>query len=142
MKKQDLFAYYWGKEYLVLYFYPKDNTPWCTLEAKDFSCLRQEFLDLGVSILGCSKDTEDSHNNFLEKHNLNLTLISDEDLSLHKLFGVWWEKKNYGKTYVWVIRSTFLLNAEWEIIKERRNVRATWHAERVLKYLQSLDLLK
>lgn len=89
MDRQDILPYISGHKYLVLYFYPKDNTPGCTLEAKDFSCMKQEFLDLGVLILGVSKDSEQSHNNFIEKQDLKITLVSDEDLSLHKLFGVW-----------------------------------------------------
>lgn len=138
MDRQDILPYISGHKYLVLYFYPKDNTPGCTLEAKDFSCMKQEFLDLGVLILGVSKDSEQSHNNFIEKQDLKITLVSDEDLSLHKLFGVWWEKKNYGKTYLWVIRSTFLLDQSGTIVKEWRNVRAKGHVQRVLDFIKIL----
>ncbi|PID34605.1 MAG: peroxiredoxin [candidate division SR1 bacterium] len=136
MKKQDVLQYLDGKDYLVLYFYPKDDTPGCTVEAKDFSCLQGEFSALGVAILGCSKDDEASHNKFVAKHQLNLTLISDEDLSLHKELGTWGEKKNYGNTYLGVIRSTFLLDKDGNIVKEWRNVRAKGHAQRVLDYVK------
>lgn len=138
MKKQDILHYIGEKQYLVVYFYPKDNTPWCTLEAKDFSALQKDFFDLGAGILGVSKDSDLSHKKFIEKHQLNLTLVSDEDLSLHHEFWTWGEKKNYGKTYMGVIRSTFLLDAQGNILKAWKNVRAKGHAQRVLAYLQTL----
>ncbi len=136
MNKQDLLPYFWEANYLILYFYPKDNTPWCTVESKDFSCLQQDFSDLGVALLWCSKDSEQSHQNFITKQDLTVNLLSDEELSLHKEFWVWGEKKNYGKTYLWVIRSTFLLDKQGNIVKEWRNVRAKGHAQRVLGYIK------
>jgi peroxiredoxin Q/BCP len=94
----------------LLYFYPKDDTPGCTLEAQDFTRLVPEFAELGIQIVGVSKDSEVSHAKFCNKYDLGLTLISDEDGSLHEQFGVIGEKKNYGKVYIGVIRSTFLLD--------------------------------
>jgi len=124
-----------GKK-IILYFYPKDNTPWCTKEAKDFSVLKEEFKKLGYDIIGVSKDSISSHEKFIEKQNLKIDLISDPELILHKKFGAWGKKKNYWREYEWTIRSTFVLD-NCKIIKEYRNVKATWHAERVLKELAS-----
>lgn len=129
------------KKYTILYFYPKDNTPGCTLEAQDFTRLKADFENLDVEIFGVSKDSEASHENFCAKHGLGITLISDPDGVLHEKFGAIGEKKNYGKTYIGTIRSTFLLDSmTGEIVREWRNVRAKGHAERVLAEIR--DLLK
>jgi peroxiredoxin Q/BCP len=117
----------------ILYFYPKDNTPWCSIEAKDFSCIKQKFIDLWINIIWVSKDSIESHNKFIEKQELSIDLISDPNLILHKEFWAYWEKNNYWKIIQWVIRSTFLLNNNWEIIKSWKNVKAKWHAEKVLR---------
>ncbi len=119
--------------YTLFYFYPKDDTPGCTLEAQDFTRLKKEFEALAIHIVWVSKDSEISHAKFSEKCNLGIDLISDEDGSLHEQYGVIWEKKNYGKVYIGVIRSTFLLNSAWKILHEWRNVKATGHAEKVLR---------
>lgn len=119
----------------LLYFYPKDDTPGCTLEAQDFTRLVPEFQALGIQIIGVSRDSEVSHEKFCNKHSLGITLISDESGELHEQFGVIGEKKNYGKVYIGVIRSTFLLDKSGAIVKEWRNVKATGHAEKILKEL-------
>ncbi len=119
----------------LLYFYPKDDTPGCTMEAQDFTRLKSEFEKLGIQIIGVSKDSETSHAKFCNKYNLGIQLLSDEDGKLHEQFGVIGEKKNYGKVYIGVIRSTFLLDSTGNILKEWRNVKATGHAEKVLKEL-------
>lgn len=120
--------------YTLVYFYPKDDTPGCTLEAHDFTRLKQNFADLGVEIVGVSRDTEDSHEKFKAKQSLDITLISDTSEELHHQFGVIGEKNNYGKIIMGVIRSTFLLNSKnGEILKAWRSVRATGHAEKVLR---------
>jgi len=119
----------------LLYFYPKDDTPGCTLEAQDFTRLVPDFAKLGIQIIGVSKDSESSHENFCNKYSLGITLISDESGELHEQFGVIGEKKNYGKVYIGVIRSTFLLDSTGNIVKEWRNVKATGHAEKVLREL-------
>lgn len=124
--------------YTVLYFYPKDNTPGCTMEAQDFSRLKTEFLDLGVQIIGVSKDDEASHKHFIESCGLNITLLSDTSGTLSDQFGVIGEKKNYGITYIGVIRSTFLLDQSGTILHEWRNVRARGHADRILKEVPTL----
>lgn len=123
----------------LIYFYPKDDTPGCTLEASDFTRLKSEFEALGIQIIGISKDSESSHAKFCNKYNLGIQLISDEDESLHNQFGVIGEKKNYGKVYVGVIRSTFLLDSTGKIIREWRNVKATGHAEKVLREVKELN---
>jgi peroxiredoxin Q/BCP len=120
----------------LLYFYPKDDTPGCTLEATDFTRLKSEFQKLDIQIIGVSKDSEVSHEKFCGKYNLGVTLISDETGSLHEQFGVIGEKKNYGKIYIGVIRSTFLLDSAGKILREWRNVKATGHAEKVLREVQ------
>ncbi len=117
----------------LLYFYPKDNTPGCTLEATDFTRLKWEFASLGTQIIGVSKDSEASHEKFVHSCGLGIELISDTDGSIHEQFGVIGEKKNYGKVYIGVIRSTFLLDQDGNILKEWRNVKATGHAEKVLR---------
>ena len=122
----------------LLYFYPKDDTPGCTLEASDFTRLKSEFEALGIHIIWISKDSETSHAKFCNKYNLGIQLVSDEDESLHNQFGVIGEKKNYGKVYIGVIRSTFLLDSQWKIIKEWRNVKATGHAEKVLRKIKEI----
>jgi thioredoxin-dependent peroxiredoxin len=95
----------------LLYFYPKDDTPGCTLEATDFTRLKHDFEALGIQIIGVSKDSDESHAKFCDKYDLGITLISDESGELHEQFGVIGEKKNYGKVYIGVIRSTFLLDS-------------------------------
>ena len=117
----------------ILYFYPKDDTPGCTIENKDFSSLKEQYKKLWVSVIWVSKDSIDSHKKFIKKQNLEVDLISDPDLVLHKELWVYWEKNNYWKMVMWVIRSTFLVDSNWEVLKEWRNVKATWHAERLLK---------
>lgn len=117
----------------LLYFYPKDSTPGCTLEAQDFTRLRGQFEALGIQIVGVSLDSSESHEDFATSCGLGIDLISDTDKSLHEAFGVIGEKMNYGKTYVGVIRSTFLLDGTGDILREWRNVKATGHAEKVLR---------
>jgi thioredoxin-dependent peroxiredoxin len=117
----------------ILYFYPADNTPGCTLEARSFTALREEFATLGIQVIGVSVDDEASHKKFHESCNLGIDLISDPFKTLHNQFEVIGEKKNYGKTYIGVIRSTFLLSNTGGIIKAWRNVKANGHVEKVLR---------
>lgn len=117
----------------ILYFYPRDNTPGCSLEARDFSTHLKTFMDNNIQVVGVSKDSEKSHCSFIEKQWLTIPLISDPELLLHKKFGARGEKNNYGKKSMWTIRSTFLLDQSSKIIKERRNVKATGHVEKLIK---------
>ena len=121
----------------LLYFYPKDDTPGCTVENKDFSELIDDFAKLWVVVVWVSRDSIDSHQKFIGNHDLRVDLISDPDLTLHKALWAYGEKNNYWKIVEWVIRSTYLLNRDWEIEKEWKWIRAKGHAERVLKELQS-----
>lgn len=117
---------------VVLYFYPKDNTSGCTIEAKDFTSLQQEFLDKGFKIVGVSRDSVKSHKNFIIKQELNLLLLSDINEELVKAFDVFKEKTMYGRKYMGIVRSTFLLDENGKITEEYRNVKAKGHAEMIL----------
>lgn len=126
----ELFA---KSEKTLLYFYPKDNTPGCTLENKDFTCEVQKFKDLWITLVGVSKDSVESHKKFIVSQWLQNSLISDPELVLHKELWAFGEKNNYGKIIQWVIRSTFLFNSKWEILKSWKNVKATGHVAKVLR---------
>ena len=105
-----------GKK-IVLYFYPKDNTSGCTLESKDFTMLKNEFKEKGYMIIGCSRDSVKSHKNFINKQDLDLLLLSDSNEELVTAFDVMKEKSMYGKTYMGIERSTFILDEEGKIVK-------------------------
>ncbi len=122
----------------ILYFYPKDNTPWCTVEAKDFTNLKEAFHNLWYNIIWVSKDNISSHEKFKNKQELSIDLISDENLILHKKFWAYGEKKIFWKSTTWVIRSTFILDEKCNIIKYYKNVKAKNHVERVLKELKNI----
>lgn len=146
-KKYEAVAYTWDtwvfslKELLsfgkktLLYFYPKDNTPGCTIENKDFSCLKGEFAKIWIVVIWVSKDSISSHKDFIKSQDLKVDLISDPELTLHKYFWAYWEKNNYWKIVQGTIRSTFLLDSEGNILKSWKNVKATNHAQKVLKEL-------
>ena len=103
------------RKWIVLYFYPKDNTSGCTKEACDFTEQKIDFSKLNAEILGVSPDSVESHQRFIQKHNLGITLLSDADKKVMKVYGAWGLKKNYGKEYEGVIRSTFLISPEQKI---------------------------
>ena len=118
----------------LLYFYPKDNTPGCSNQATELNACRKDFEKLGITIVGCSPDSITSHQKFIDKYNLEFPLISDPEKTLIQQMGAWGEKKNYGKTYIGLIRSSFLLDTRTgEILQEWRNVRAKGHAAKLLK---------
>ncbi len=125
-------------KWTVLYFYPKDNTPGCTTEAKEFTELIDEFEKLGFQVIGVSGDSPKSHARFKERHSLRVRLISDPNAGLHKALGAWGKKKRYGKEYDGAIRSTFILNPDGEIVWEKRNVRPKGHAVKVLEEAKRL----
>ncbi|MEM1392652.1 MAG: thioredoxin-dependent thiol peroxidase [Cyanobacteria bacterium P01_D01_bin.116] len=127
-----------GSNWFVLYFYPKDDTPGCTVEAKDFSEYAPQFDVLGAKILGVSPDSEKSHCKFIQKHNLSIQLISDPEHQLCETYGVWKLKKFMGKEYMGVVRSTFLIAPNGNIAHAWSNVRTKGHAEKVLSRLQEL----
>ena len=124
-----------GGEKVNLYFYPKDSTPGCTKQACDFRDNFDRLKTLGYRIIGVSKDSSKSHSNFINKHNLNFELIVDQDIELHNLYGVWREKMNYGKTYLGVSRSTFVIGLDGNFEFVGYNVRATGHVERLMNEL-------
>ncbi len=122
----------------VLYVYPRDNTLGCTTEAKEFTELLKEFEKLGFQVVGVSKDSVESHRRFKEKHGLKVKLLSDPNAELIKALGAWGRKKSYGKEYEGVIRSTFILNPDGEIVWRKVKVRAKGHAGKVLEEARRL----
>jgi len=139
------YSEFYGK-WLVLYFYPKDNTSGCTKEAEDFSSLRNEFLEEDCRILGVSPDTVESHRRFREKRSLMITLLSDTEKTLLKTAGAWGMKKNYGREYEGVFRTTLLVKPDgtvahlWRKVKVRQKTKncEILHARRVLERLREL----
>lgn len=119
----------------VLYFYPKDMTPGCTTEACDFEAQRSEFEARGYQIFGVSPDSAASHVKFKAKHSLGFKLLVDEDHAAAEAFGVWREKKNYGKTYMGIVRATFVIGPDHRIEAIYDNVRVAGHVERVFAAL-------
>ena len=123
-------------KYTVLYFYPKDDTPGCTLETKDFNSFYNKFIKLNCEIYGISKDTIESHLKFKKKYKVKFELLSDEDKIAIKDFKVWGKKKFMGKEFMGLIRSTFLLKKN-NIIKEWRNVRVKGDAEEIYNFIKN-----
>ena len=134
-------------KWLVLYFYPKDNTPGCTKEACDFTEIRPEYDKMDAVIMGISPDKPASHEKFIKKHNLDILLLSDPEKEIMKAYGAWGKKKNYGREYEGVIRSTFIISPDRKIAASWKNVRVRTkrkgqeirHAEIVKKKLEDLQ---
>ena len=122
---------------IVLYFYPKDNTPGCTQEAIEFQKLSRKFTKINAVILGISKDSIESHQKFKHKNNLHFTLLSDPKAKVQKLYGVWREKNLYGKKFMGTERSTFLINGNGVVEKIYRKVKVKGHAEACLLDLKA-----
>jgi peroxiredoxin Q/BCP len=120
---------------VVLYFYPKDDTPGCTKEACAFRDNLPRFGEMDAVILGVSKDSLDSHDGFIKKYGLNFTLLSDEDLKVNNLYGTWVEKENYGRKYWGTERSTFVIDRDGRIKKIFRKVKVDGHEKEVLEAL-------
>lgn len=118
---------------VVLYFYPKDDTSGCTLEAHDFTALKPEFDKIGVEIIGMSPDKAAKHDKFKEKHELNITLVSDEEKTTLMAYGVWVEKSMYGRKYMGVERTTFLIDKTGKIAEIWHKVKVPGHAQAVLQ---------
>ncbi len=123
---------------VVLYFYPKDNTSGCTTEALDFTALNDEFTKAGAVVIGVSPDPVMAHDKFIAKHDLGVILASDEDKSVLEAYGVWKEKSMYGRTYMGVERSTFLIDGSGKVVRIWRKVKVKGHAQAVLEAVQSL----
>lgn len=127
-----------GKKYIILYFYPKDATPGCTTEACDFRDAHESFDELNAVILGVSPDGEKAHTKFIEKHGLPFSLLIDDQHKVSEAYGVWVLKKMYGKEYMGVERSTFLIDPTGTVIKEWRKVKVKGHVEEALQTLRGL----
>jgi len=124
-------------KWLILYFYPRDNTPGCTVEAIEFSALIKEFAKLNAEILGVSQDSCESHQKFIEGKKLTVRLLSDDDSEMQKTYGVWRKKKFMGREFTGTVRTTVLINPKGEIIKIWDPVKAKGHAKEVLTELES-----
>lgn len=124
---------------VVVYFYPKDMTPGCTLEAQNFRDALSDFANANTVVVGVSKDSCKRHAKFREKNELNFYLASDENGTICEDWGVWREKKNYGKTYMGIVRSTFLVDTNGKIAQIWDKVRVKGHVDTVLKLTQSLS---
>lgn len=128
---------YRGK-WLLLYFYPKDDTPGCTKEACNFRDSREEFVKKGVTIVGISKDTVLSHQKFAEKYELGFTILSDPEHKVIEAYGAWGKKKFMGKEFTGILRNTVLIDPLGTIVKEYKNVNPLTHAKEILADLDTL----
>jgi peroxiredoxin Q/BCP len=126
-------------KWVVLYFYPKDNTPGCTTEAKDFTSLIDEFHKLNAEVIGISPDNVDKHKKFISKYDLKVKLGSDENKELLEKFGVWQLKKMFGKEYYGVARTTVLIDPEGKVAHVWEKVKVKGHAEEVLNKIKELQ---
>ena len=124
--------------YVVLYFYPKDDTPGCTLETNDFNKLLPKFRKLNCEVYGVSKDSLKSHYKFRDKYKIKFDLLSDEELNVLKKYNVWQKKKFMGREFMGIVRTTYLLNKKGEIVKTWNNVKVKDHAKEVLETLKSI----
>ena len=136
-KKEHSLSEYKGKK-IVLYFYPRDNTPGCSTEACDFRDNNAVISDMNAVVIGVSRDSLKSHDKFIEKFNLPFLLLSDEDETLCNLFGVIKEKNMYGKKVMGIERSTFIINEEGVLVKEYRKVKVKGHIDTILQDLKNI----
>ena len=126
-------------KYLVLYFYPKDDTPGCTIETNDFNKLISKFKKLDCEIYGVSKDSLKSHNKFKDKYKIKFNLLADEEIKVLKKYKVWGKKKFMGREFMGIIRTTYLIDKKGLIIKTWENVKVKDHAKEVLETLKSIS---
>ena len=124
--------------YVIIYFYPKDDTPGCTLETNDFNKLLPKFKKLNCEILGISKDNLKSHDKFRDKYKIKFDLLADEDIKVLKKYKVWAKKKFMGREFMGIVRTTFLIDKKGKIIKIWSNVKVKDHAKEVLETLQNI----
>ena len=125
-------------KFIVLYFYPKDDTPGCTLETNDFNKLLSKFKKLDCEVYGLSKDSLKSHDKFRDKYKIKFDLLADEELKVLKKYKVWGKKKFMGREFMGIIRSTYLIDKKGKILKVWDNVKVKDHAKEVLKTLQNI----
>ena len=126
-------------KYVVIYFYPKDDTPGCTIETNDFNKLLPKFKKLNCDVFGISKDNIKSHDKFRDKYKIKFDLLSDEDLTVLKKYKVWTKKKFMGREFMGILRTTFLIDPKGKIIKIWENVKVKDHAKDVLATLNSIQ---
>ena len=126
-------------KYVVLYFYPKDDTPGCTIETNDFNKLLSKFKKLNCEVYGISKDNLKSHDKFRDKYKIKFDLLSDEDLKVLKKYKVWGKKKFMGREFMGILRTTYLIDEKGKIIKIWDNVKVKDHAKEVLETLKNLS---
>lgn len=124
---------------VVVYFYPKDDTSGCTAEAKDFSCRVPDFRKAGAEIIGISPDKTESHKKFKSKYDLDLKLLADTEKEAASAYGVWVEKSMYGRKYMGIERSTFLIDAKGRLAKSWRKVKVPGHVDEVLAAVKALE---
>ena len=127
------------KNYIIIYFYPKNDTPGCTIEANDFNKLLPQFKKLNCEVFGISKDNLKSHDKFKEKYNLKFDLLSDENLTVIKKFKVWGKKKFMGREFMGILRTTFLIDKKGKILRIWENVKVKDHAKEVLETLKEIQ---
>jgi len=126
-------------KWVVLYFYPKDNTKGCTMEALEFTAAEDEFKEKNAVIIGVSPDSLKSHTNFRQKHDLSINLLSDTEKKVLEEYGVWQKKKMYGREYMGVVRSTYLIDPEGKIAHVWPKVRVKGHVDNVMEKLSELQ---
>ncbi|MBZ9624164.1 thioredoxin-dependent thiol peroxidase [Clostridium sp. FP2] len=136
-ENQDIILSNFNGKKVVIYFYPKDDTPGCTKEACSFRDLYDDILDAGSVVIGISADNSTSHQKFKDKHTLPFYLLTDADHSVIESYGAWQEKKMFGKTYMGIVRSTFIIDENGTIIKTYQKVKPEEHGEEVLKVLKN-----
>jgi|TARA_B100000035_G_scaffold106950_1_gene90736 peroxiredoxin Q/BCP len=129
-------------KYVVIYFYPKDDTPGCSIEALDFNKLLPKFKRLNCDVFGVSKDSLKSHDKFKDKYKIKFDLLSDQDLKILKKYKVWAKKRFMGREFMGILRTTFLIDTKGKIIKIWKNVKVKDHAKEVLNKLYSIVKLK
>ena len=125
-------------KYVIIYFYPKDDTPGCTIETNDFNKLLPKFKKLNCEVLGVSKDSLKSHEKFREKYKIKFNLLADEEIKVLKKYKVWRKKKFMGREFMGIIRTTYLIDKKGKIIKVWDNVKVKDHAKEVLETLQNI----
>ena len=131
-------AQYHGKQNVVLYFYPKDDTPGCTIEANEFTALIDEFAAADSLVLGVSKDNCAKHQKFINKHGLKVELLADTEGVLCELYNTWGERKFIGRTYMGIGRSTFVIDKQGKLVEVNYKVKARGHARAILEIVQGL----
>jgi len=132
-------AQFAGKQNVVLYFYPKDDTPGCTIEANEFTALIDDFAAADTVVLGVSKDSCEKHQKFISKHGLKVELLADTDGTLCELYGTWGLRKFMGREYMGIGRSTFVIDKQGKLVEVDYKVKAKGHAEKILEIVQGLD---